>query len=166
MMNMMGKLFRSTLVGNKNGQSTTEFAFMFPVFVVLLIGLASVSLLFYSYLTAHLAVREGAGALVRDASQTIYQIRTIVCNSTFALNRSQVFVQVDPSPNGLALIPCSSLDASEGICSACTYGRQVQVSVYYNVPLPTVSLPAGSGGTNAVFLGPIQIKAESVMTIQ
>jgi len=161
---MNTKLFNSNRLKAQRGQSTVEFAFMFPIFLVVFIGLAAVSLLFFSYVTAQLAVREGANSLVRDPTQTIYQIRTIVCNNTFALDSSQISTIVNPSPKNATLVPCTSLDSSEG---AYPYilGTQVAVSVFYNVPLPTVSMPTASGGPNTVLLGPIQIYALSVMTV-
>jgi Flp pilus assembly protein TadG len=158
--------FPFTLFRKQSGQSATEFAFMFPMFLATFIGLMSVAFLFYSYLTAQLAVREGASALVHDPTQTIYAIRSIVCNDTFSLDRSQVAVNVSPPDSaGTAAASCSSLNSSEGAYLYWDSGVPLNVTAFYTVPLPTVSLPTMSSGRNSVLLGPIQIKAMSNVTI-
>lgn len=158
------KSINSNQLKLQSGQSATEFAFMLPVFLMVFVGLASVSLLLFSYVTAQLAVREGASALVRDPTQSIYQIRTIVCNNAFAFDKSQISTIVNPSPKNATLVQCTNLDSTEGAYPY-TLGTQVGVSIFYNVPLPTVSLPVASGGTNQVLFRPIQIYALSLMTV-
>ncbi len=134
---------------HEKGQSTVEFAFVFPVFLGVLIGLASFALLFYSYLTMQLAVRQGASALVHDPThETVADIQNIVISNSFSLNASSLNVVVAPS------------DTSQWVS-----GAPVSVSASYTVPIPTVSIPMiGSG--RVVLLGPIPISAVSVMTIE
>ena len=149
------------------GKSATEFALMFPIFVATLIGLASISVLFYSYVTAQLAVREGASALIRNPSMKIGLVRNTVCTNTFAFDLSQVSVKVEPPDNaGTAAVSCSSVNTNEVAFSGWSSGRMVVVTAFYNVPLPTVRIPTLSSGGGLVLLGPIQIKTVSQMTME
>lgn len=143
------------------GQSLIEFAFAFPIFLGVLIGLMSFALLFYSYVTLQLAVREGANAIVHCPSlncdtprlnngnklTSISDIQTYVKEKSFSLNIGQINVLIEPS------------NTSQWVT-----GTQVSVSAAYNVPLPTVSIPMQGNGT--LRLGTIQIQAQSVMTIE
>ncbi len=143
------------------GQSLIEFAFAFPIFLGLLIGLMAFAVLFYSYVTLNLAVREGAGVIVRcpslncdtprlnngDRITSILGVQTYVKEKSFSLNIGEINVLVEPSNRAHWVI-----------------GAQVSVSATYNVPLPTVSIPIL--GNTAIRLGTLQIYAQSVMTIE
>ncbi len=137
-----------TLRRGRRGQSLVEFAFVVPVFLGVLIGLAVTSILFYSYVTLHLAVREGASAIVHDPrNQTVTAIQNLVRSKSFSLDQNQLSVLVEPSDKTLWVS-----------------GVQVSVSASYNVPLPEVTIPLiGSG---AITFGSIPIRAQSVMTIE
>lgn len=142
-----------------HGQSLVEFAFMFPIFLGVLIGLMAFSILFYSYVTLNLAVREGAGVIVRCPSlncdtprlnngnpiRTIEDIRTYIREKSFSLNIGQMNILIEPSQ------------------SQWVVGAQVSVSASYNVPLPQVAIPMQN---STLHLGTIQIYAQSVMTIE
>jgi len=126
-----------------------EFAFVFPIFLGVLIGLMAFAILFFSYVTLHLAVREGTSAIVHDPRhQTVDSIKTIVRSSSFSLNQdpSQLQILVDPA-------------ADQWVS-----GAQVSVSAAYFVPLPSVNIPIL--GNSAIRFGTIQIQAQSVMTIE
>lgn len=142
------------------GQSLVEFAFMFPIFLGVLIGLMAFAILFYSYVTLNLAVREGAGVIVRCPSlncdtprlnngnpiRTIDDVRTYIREKSFALNIGQLNILIEPSSQSQWVV-----------------GVQVSVSASYNVPLPQVSIPMQN---STLRLGTIQIYAQSVMTIE
>jgi Flp pilus assembly protein TadG len=148
-----------------SGQSTIEFALIFPVFLAVFIGLVYFSILFYSYVTLQLAVRQGASALVHDPTQSIYSIRSDICNSGFAFIRSQMSVKVEPPDTaGTAPTSCDHLNPNEGPYTGFASGISVSVTGFYTVPLPNVSF-ALSGNT-IVILAPIPIQAQSVMTIE
>ena len=154
----------------QNGQASVEFAFIFPIFLGVFIGLVFFSLLFYSYVTLQLAVRQGASLLVHNPQDTIYTIRTTVCNSGFAFAPAQLTVYVEPPDTNLTCsathgCACSTLNASDttnGVYQGWQSGVSLAVTGYYTVPLPRVSIPTTSG--SVVILGPIQISAKSVVT--
>lgn len=143
-----------------HGQSLVEFAFMFPIFLGVLVGLMAFSILFYSYVTLQLAVREGAGVIVRCPSlncdtprlnngnpiRTIEDVRTYIREKSFALNIGQMNILIEPSSQSQWVV-----------------GVQVSVSATYNVPLPQVAIPMQN---STLRLGTIQIYAQSVMTIE
>jgi Flp pilus assembly protein TadG len=152
---------------SQTGQSATEFAFMFPVFIAVFVGLTSVSLIFFSYVTMQLAVREGAGTLIRNPQATIYSIRNTICSNAFAFDKSQISVKVEPPDNaGTTAVQCSSLNVSEGQYLYWTQGIPVKVTAFYMVPIPTVSMPTMSNGSSSVVLAPFQLVAFSIMTIE
>ncbi|MCX7839521.1 MAG: pilus assembly protein [Anaerolineae bacterium] len=143
-----------------HGQSLVEFAFMFPIFLGVLIGLMSLAILFYSYVTLHLAVREGAGVIVRCPSlncdtprlnngnpiRTIEDVRTYIREKSFSLNVGQMNILIEPTSQSQWVV-----------------GVQVSVSASYSVPLPEVAIPMQN---STLRLGRIQIQAQSVMTIE
>ena len=141
---------------NEKGQALVEFTLMFPIFLAVLIGLAAVSMIFYSYITTQLAVREGTNAIIRDpAGQTILKdpagqveaVKKIVRAYAFSFDSSSMNILVEPS-NPAQWLP----------------GVQVSVSATYSVPFPTVNMYL-PGGAN-LRLGPIPLKAVSIMTIE
>lgn len=131
---------------NEKGQALVEFTLMFPILLAVLIGLAGVSMLFYSYVTLQLAVREGTNAIVHDpVNETTASITTLVRTMTFSFDPNSVNVIVTDKANWIS-------------------GAPVSVSASYSVPLPTVNmyLPGGA----SLRLGPIPISASSKMTIE
>jgi len=147
-------------VNSVEGQTLIEFALVFPIFLGIFIGLMAFAILFYSYVTLNLAVREGASAVVHCPSLTceypkllngnsirsVDDVKTLVREKCFSMNPSGLNVLVEPSQ------------------SQWVRGAQVAVTASYNVPMPTVSVPLVSGG--AIRLGTIQIQAQSVMTVE
>ncbi|MBI5033920.1 MAG: pilus assembly protein [Chloroflexi bacterium] len=141
---------------NEKGQALVEFTLMFPIFLAVMIGLAAISMIFYSYVTTQLAVREGTNAIIRDpAGQTILKdplgqveaVKKIVRKYAFSFDSSSLNILVEPSD------PAQWLQ-----------GVQVSVSATYYVPLPTVNMYL-PGGAN-LRLGPVPLKAVSIMTIE
>jgi Flp pilus assembly protein TadG len=119
------------------GQTFVEFALTLPALLLVLFGLAGLAVLFYSYVTMQLAVREGTNSIVHNTHQTVSQIQDTVRSHMVTLDRNDVNVIVEPSdPN--------------------TWIQGVQVSVS---GVFTVSLPSNA-------LGTIQFRAVSVMTIE
>jgi Flp pilus assembly protein TadG len=163
--------FPSILRGHKQkGQASVEFAFIFPIFLGVFIGLVFFSLLFYSYVTLQLAVRQGASLLVHNPQDTIYTIRRTVCTSGFAFAPAQMTVYVEPpdtyptcsASSGCSCATLNPSDAANGVYSGWESGVSFAVTGYYTVPLPNVSIPTTSGSVE--ILGPIQISAKSVVT--
>jgi len=133
----------------ERGQSLVEFTFSFPLLLALLIGLAGMSWLFYSYVTITLAAREGASAIVHDPYITVSQVRGIVRGKSISLIQSNLpdsNIIVEPDP------------------SQWVSGVRVSVTVKYLVPLPRLSIPDLRGNRILIF-GPIEVRATSNMTI-
>lgn len=133
----------------ERGQSLIEFTFSFPLLLALLIGLAGMSWLFYSYVTVTLAAREGASAIVHDPYITVDQVRGIVRGKSISLiqaNLPDSNIIVEPNP------------------SQWVSGARVSVTVKYLVPLPSLSIP-DLKGNRILILGPIEVRATSNMTI-
>ncbi len=144
---------------NERGQALVEFTLMFPIFLAVLIGLAAVSMIFYSYVTTQLAVREGTNAIVHDPGGStilkdpggqIVAVKKIVRANSFSFD-----------PNGLS---DSNIVVEPSDPSLWLTGVQVSVSAVYYVPLPTVNMYLPGNAT--LSLGPIPVKAVSVMTIE
>ncbi len=133
---------------NEKGQALTEFTLMFPIFIAVFIGLMAISMVFYSYVTMQLAVREGTNAIVHDpVNQTPTSVANLVRSKSFSFDPSALNILVEPT------------DSTQWVS-----GVQVSVSATYYVPLPTVNMYL-PGGAN-LSLGPVPISAQSVMTIE
>jgi Flp pilus assembly protein TadG len=154
----------------ERGQSLVEFAFVFPIFLGVLIGLMVFAILFYSYVTLHLAVREGASAIVHCPSlncdtptlndgstklRNIENICTLVRQKSFSLGGTS---GTGCSAQGGLTILVEPTNTAQWVT-----GAQVSVSAVYLVPLPTVTIPLQG---SAMRFGTIQIQAQSVMTIE
>jgi hypothetical protein len=135
-----------------------------------LIGLFVFAILFYSYVTLHLAVREGANAIVHCPSlncdtprlndgttklTTIEHVCTLVRQKTFTLWGS--------TGTGCAAAGGMTILVEPTSTAQWVTGAQVSVSAVYRVPLPTVTIPLQG---SAMRFGTIQIQAQSVMTIE
>lgn len=139
----------------EKGQSTVEFALIFPVVLAVIVGIMAVSLLFYSYVTMQLAVREGTSKAVHDPrNQTVTTITNLVRANSFSLNTD--------TSNLLVVITINGLDATDK--SLWVSGNAITVNAVYYVPLPSVKIPVPGGGT--VGFGPIPIQATSKMTFE
>jgi Flp pilus assembly protein TadG len=132
----------------EQGQAMVEFGLTVPLFLGLLFGLTAFSVIFYSYVTIALAVREGASSIVHNPKQTVSSIQTQVSSKSFALTQGSLSVTVEPTDN-----------------TQWISGAQVSVTAVYTVPLPIVSVPYFSGSSFRI-MGPIPLTAVSVMTIE
>jgi Flp pilus assembly protein TadG len=121
----------------QSGQAAVEFALTFPVLMIVLTAITGFAVLFYSYLTMELAVRQGTNSITHNPSQDVAAIETVVKNSMVTLDPSQVSISVSPSNP-----------------SVWVSGVQVSVSALYTVNVPLNPL------------GPIVFQAQSVMTIE
>lgn len=149
-------------IQKRKGQSLVEFTLMFPIFLAVVIGLAAFSILFYSYVTMHFAVREATSAAVRNPRQSVDAVRTVACNSAFALTRNTLTVQVEP-PDTTA-IPCSNPNTGTAAPATWVPGGPIAVRLTYSVPIPSATIPVLGGGN--VRFGPIPLTAQSRMTIE
>lgn len=146
----------------ENGQALVEFTLMFPIFIGIIIALAMFSILFYSYLTMQLAVREATVYAVEHPKDMVDTVRTIACNSSFALNKNDLTIQVEP-PDTTA-VSCSNPNQGTNAPNTWVSGGTIAVTAVYNVPLPATNIPVPGGGT--LRFGPIPITAKSKLTIE
>ena len=133
----MALSYKSRKSKRQAGQAAVEFALTFPVLMIVLTAVMGFAVLFYSYLTMELAVREGTSSITHNPAQTVDNIQTVVRNAMVTLDPSQVSIDVSPSEPS-AWVSCV----------------QVSVSALYTVNVPL----------NPV--GPIVFQAQSVMTIE
>lgn len=130
----------------ESGQSMVEFALISPFLLVLIVGLMSFSLLFYSYVTIQNGVREGTGAIVHSPKKlTEDQVKSIVRGYSVVYDSSALEITMTPKASW---------------CTKCP----VQVTAFYTVPLPTLGIPTLSGRIEVV--RPFRIQATSMMTVE
>jgi hypothetical protein len=151
------------------GQSTVEFGLIFPVFLAAFLGLVMFSVIFFSFVTLQLAVREGASYLAHNPDATIYSVRQAVCGAGFAFSPATMYVRVEPpdsasySGDECSALPGISQTAPNEIAySGWQSGISFSVTGIYTVGLPTIKIPIS--GSSIVVLGPIKLTATSVMT--
>jgi len=120
-----------------HGQALVEFALTFPIILMVLLFVVGFALVFYSYVTLQMAVREGTNSIVHNPRQTTAAVETTVRGYVVTLDQSQLTVLVEPASP-----------------SSWGPGAQVSVSGLYNVVLPVSAL------------GTFQLRAVSVMTIE
>ena len=114
-----------------------EFALMLPILLMVIFAVGGFAVLFYSYLTLNLAVREGASSLVHNPKQTVSAIQTTVLSTMATLDPAQIRIDVQPSDPTVWLS-----------------GVSVAVTAFYTVTTPLAAY------------GPIKFQAQSVMTIE
>lgn len=151
------KMIAANHTRRKLGQATVEFAFLIPVLLAVIFGIAFFSMMFYSYLTLQLAVREGTNAIADNPdTETGPMIRSLVQSKTFTTDPNQVQVDVVPwwDPND----PNPQYHTDPW-----TQGVRVSATATYTVPLPVLSIPIFGGGN--IGFAPIQMQAKSVMTV-
>jgi Flp pilus assembly protein TadG len=121
----------------RKGQSLVEFALMLPILLMVIFAVGGFAILFYSYETLNLAVREGASSLVHNPKQTVSAVQATVLSTMATLDPTQIRIDVQPSD------PATWLS-----------GVSVAVTGFYTV------------GTPIAAYGPIQFQAQSIMTIE
>ena len=121
----------------RKGQALVEFALTLPILLMVMFAIGGFAILFYSYLTLNLAVREGASSLVHNPKQTVSAVQSTVLSTMATLDPSQIRIDVQPSDP-----------------ATWRSGVSVAVTAFYTV------------GTPLAAYGPIHFQAQSVMTIE
>ena len=119
------------------GQAFVEFALTLPILLMVMFAVGGFAILFYSYLTLNLAVREGASSLVHNPKQTVSAVQSTVLSTMATLDPTQIRIDVQP--------PDPSVWLS---------GVSIAVTAYYTVSTPLAAY------------GPISFQAQSIMTIE
>ena len=133
--------------GRAAGQSAVEFALSVPVFLALLLGLIYVGIIFYSQVTISNAARVGANYLARHPLATDEQVEQVIRSELGALSQAATTIEISPPRE--ERVPYAQLD----------------VTVRYRVPLPTIRIPSLDGG-QIVLLGPLWLRASSTMNVE
>ncbi|OEF99517.1 hypothetical protein BHF71_08850 [Vulcanibacillus modesticaldus] len=127
------------LRGKEEGQSLVEFSLVFPILLILLLGIIEFGQIFYSYLTIQNASRDGArygSVWVTDT-----EIETIVLQKTKSLDQTSLTVTISPAPN------------------LRTSGGQIKVTIDYSL---TIIAPIWRD----ILPNPFPISAETVMRLE
>ena len=118
-----------------------------PVFLALLLGLIYVGIIFYSQVTISNAARVGANYLARHPLATDEQVEQVIRSELGALSQAATTIEISPPRE--ERVPYVQLD----------------VTVRYRVPLPTIRIPSLDGG-QIVLLGPLWLRASSTMNVE
>lgn len=108
---------KSCHLKSSRGQAVVEFALVFPVFLLLILGIIEFSRIGYSYVTINNAVR--SGARVASLGSPDNEIINTVSESAPLFNRDNLTVTITPNQ------------------AARTSGSKVTVSASYPLPLLT-----------------------------
>ena len=129
--------------GRTNGQSLVEFAFILPIFLVMVAGAVDLGRMFYSYVTIEGAAREGS---FYGASRPECDVASATCpdpsNVTWRLNQDLSGLQ------GVTwTIQCKDTGGTARANSACAEGDSYLVGVTYPFQLvtPILSSIIGTG---------------------
>ena len=129
--------------GRTNGQSLVEFAFILPIFLVMVAGAVDLGRMFYSYVTIEGAAREGS---FYGAARPECDVASAACpdpsNVTWRLNQDLSGLQ------GVTwTIQCKDTGGTARANSACAEGDSYLVGVTYPFQLvtPILSSIIGTG---------------------
>ena len=129
--------------GRTNGQSLVEFAFILPIFLVMVAGAVDLGRMFYSYVTIENAAREGS---FYGASRPECDVASPSCPDP-----SNVTWRVNQDLSGLQgvtwTIQCKDTSGTARANSACAEGDSYLVGVTYPFQLvtPILSSIVGTG---------------------
>jgi Flp pilus assembly protein TadG len=150
-MKMVKKMRRVLRQGaERDGQSLVEFSFTAVLIIGLLIFMVGFAIVAYSYITITSMAREGTSYLTRHA--TVDDDEVI---KNYMKARAGVLNRTEPSPMRIIIEPNAANIADR------VPGGPLAVTVYYDVPLPVVSLPYIINPGRMVVLPPITLKALS-----
>ena len=159
---MCPKLTRSA------GQSMVEFALMLPIFILIVIGFLGMAMVFFSYVGASSAAREGARFLAGDPQVTNSAVQTHICTVNPILMstancsaRSQVVSTKTSCANGSTYDMCIVIEPETGRIQ----GTLLAVTVRYSAHVPTLSVSL-LNGPEFIFLAPIWVESTSVMRVE
>ena len=129
------------------GQNVVEFALALPVILALLFGLIWFGIILHSQVTLSNAARVGTSFLVRHPLATDAEVETVIRQNLGALDEDRLTVEITPPRE--QRVPYVQLD----------------VSLRYRVPLPTIAIPTLGGGS-ITLLGPMSLRADSTMNVE
>ncbi len=137
--------------GPQRGQALVEFAFVLPVFLLLLAGLADFGVGLFTQMTLANATREGARAATVDPDPTTYQQVALASAEAAAggltaanLSVTATCVQIIPTtPKPCSFSPNTS-QRGDGVSITATYPYNWIWPIHIHVPVLNVDLFANS----------------------
>jgi hypothetical protein len=130
----------------QGGQTLVEFALTGVIFFALLIFMVGFAVIAYSYITITSMAREGTSYMFRQPDTTKDVVVAHMLTRAGVLHKEAPTMQIVITPK------------DETAWAPCVQGT---VAVYYDVPLPEVSLPYIIGPGRLVILPPVKLKAVS-----
>jgi Flp pilus assembly protein TadG len=151
-----------------HGQSMVEFALMLPLFILVILGFFGMTVMFFSYVSAGSAAREGARYLVGNPQTGNTQVQNYICttnpilsNTATCLARSIVTNDKSTCTNSTAYDICMVIEPASNRIQ----GTLLTVTIRYHTPIPTLGV-SFFGANGFTFLGPIWVESASVMRVE
>lgn len=130
------------------GQEAAEFALAAPLVIGLLVGFLYAGLMLYSQVTISNAARVGTTYLVRNPLADDAEVEDLIRGYLGVLNPARVSIVIaPPRENRVPQV-------------------QVDVTLRYRTPFPTVSVPNLAGGAPFVLIRPINLQANSSLNVE
>ncbi|MEZ4864542.1 MAG: TadE/TadG family type IV pilus assembly protein [Caldilineaceae bacterium] len=123
-----------SILWREDGQDLVEYALIFPLLILILLGILEFGILFFDYSTIANAAREGARAGILPATTAC----NLACRDAAALTAAQ---------NAAA-----ALHSTPTIAVTHPSAGTIQVTVTYNTSLITGPMIAAVGGSGAISL--------------
>ncbi len=130
------------------GQETIEFALTIPLVMGMLVGFFYAGILLYSQVTLTNAARVGTSFLVRNPLATDGEVEDMIRAQLGVLDPTAVTIEIEPPRDDR--VPYVQID----------------VSLRYRAPLPTISLPNLAGGPPITIVRPLHLRADSTLNVE
>lgn len=134
-----------------------EFALMLPVFILVFLGLFGMAIIFFSFVTAQNAAREGARYVIANPAATTNEINTQICSVTAGFGSPSACLSKISSELVITVEPANASERNANV--------PVAVTIRYRVPVPTLSV-SFLNQPAFTFLAPIWVSGRSVMRIE
>ncbi|MBI5305618.1 MAG: pilus assembly protein [Chloroflexi bacterium] len=148
------------------GQAMVEFALMLPIFIIVVVGFLGMAVVFFSFVGASSAAREGVRFLAGNSYATNAEVQTTICtsnpilmSSANCLSRSQAVNNRTSCLDSYDM--CIVIEPATGRIP----GTLLNVTVRYHTPVPTLNV-SFLNGPGFTFLGPIWVESTSVMRVE
>lgn len=135
-------------LAREDGQEAVEFALSVPLLMALIVGFLYMGLILYSQVTLTNAARVGTSYLVREPLATDDEVESVIRARLGILDQTAVTIEISPPRD--ERVPYV----------------QVDVSLKYNAPVPTVSFPNFGSGSPIAVVRPLQLRADSTLNVE
>ena len=135
-------------VREQAGQEAVEFALAAPMIIGLLVGFLYAGLMLYAQVTIANAARVGTTYLVRNPLAQDEVVRERIRGQLGVLDPDKVQIEIAPPRE----------DRVPQV--------QVDVTIRYRTPFPTISIPNLGGGPPIVLIRPIDLQSGSSLNVE